>query len=70
MFLRKDNAIGDDNTEEIKSLVVGPGQRVIVESNGGNAAFNLVGFEDASSALTVRNFGSGVSNGGGSGGGS
>ena len=70
MFLRKDNAIGDDNTEEIKSLVVGPGQRVIVESNGGNAAFNLVGFEDASSALTVRNFGSGVGNGGGSGGGS
>ena len=70
MFLRKDNAISDDTTEEIKSLVIGPGQRLIVESNGGNAAFNLVGFEDASSALTIRNFGSGVGNGGGSGGGS
>tara|TARA_B100002019_G_scaffold108882_1_gene93560 strand:+ start:1507 stop:2991 length:1485 start_codon:yes stop_codon:yes gene_type:complete len=70
MYVRKDNAVGDDDSEEIKSLVVGPGGRVIVESNGGNAAFNLVGFEDASSALTIRNFGSGVGNGGGSGGGS
>jgi hypothetical protein len=58
MFLKKDNAIASDVSEETKSLVLGPGERVIVESNGGHCSFNLVGFEDASSAFTVRNFGS------------
>ena len=66
MYLRKDNAISDDSTEEVKSLVIGPGQRVIVESNGGLVAFNLIGFEDASSAFTARTYGGTGSGGSGS----
>ena len=67
MYLRKDNAIGDDSSEEVKSLVIGPGQRLLVESNGGNTAFNVVGFEDASSAFTIRTYSSAGGYGGGSG---
>ena len=67
MYLRKDNAISDDSSEEVKSLVIGPGQRLIVESNGGNTAFNVVGFEDASSGFTVRTYSSAGGQGGGSG---
>ena len=67
MYLRKDNAIGDDTTEEVKSLVVGPGQRVIVESGSGNVAFNLVGFEDGSSAFTTRVYSTTSAGAGGSG---
>ena len=71
MYLRKDNAIGDDSSEEVKSLVIGPGQRLLVESNGGNTAFNVVGFEDASSGFTVRTYSSAGGQGAsGSGGGS
>ena len=56
MYLRKDNAISDVTTEEIKSLVIGPGQKLIVESNGGFCSFNLIGFEDSSSAFTTRTY--------------
>ncbi|AON99049.1 structural protein [Synechococcus phage S-RIM2] len=71
MYLRKDNAISDDSSEEVKSLVIGPGQRLLVESTTGNVAFNVVGFEDASSAFTVRTYSSaGGAGGSGSGGGS
>ena len=68
MYLKKDNAISDVTTEETKSLVVGPGQRLIVESNGGLCAFNLIGFEDASSAFTARTYSTSVAGASGSGG--
>ena len=70
MYLRKDNSISDDTSEEVKSVVVGPGQRVLVESNGGNVAFNAIGFEDASSAFTVRTYSSAGGDGGSGSGGS
>jgi hypothetical protein len=70
MFLKKDNAIASDVTEETKSLVLGPGERLLVESNGGHCSFNIIGFEDASTAFPTRNFGTGaaadVVSGGGS----
>ncbi|AOV59961.1 tail fiber protein [Synechococcus phage S-CAM8] len=39
------------------SLVIGPGERVIVNSATGDNTFSLIGFEDISTALTTRRFG-------------
>ena len=53
-YLRKDNAITANTTEEIKSLVIGPGQRLVVENNDADCSFTLVGFEDSSTGFTTR----------------
>ena len=55
-LLRKDNAITANTTEEIKSLVIGPGERLIVENNDADCSFVLVGFEDASTGFTTRTY--------------
>ena len=67
-YIRKDNTLAQDVTEEIKSLVIGPGQRLVVECNSGEASFALIGFEDASSEFTLRTYGqtAGTSGSGGS----
>lgn len=49
-----------NNVDRITSLVVGPGQRVIVESATANNVFSLIGFEDQSVALTQRIYGTAV----------
>lgn len=46
-----------NNVDSITSLVIGPGQRVHVNSATQNNVFSLIGFEDASSEFTVRVFG-------------
>jgi hypothetical protein len=46
-----------NNVDRITSLVIGPGQRVIVESATANNVFSLIGFEDQSTALTQRIYG-------------
>ena len=55
-YLRKDNTLAADSAEEIKSLVVGPGERLIVECAAAEANFVLIGFEDASTAFTTRTY--------------
>ena len=55
-YLRKDNTLAADSTEEIKSLVIGPGERLIVECAAAEANFVLIGFEDASTAFTTRTY--------------
>ena len=40
------------------SIVVGPGERLIINSTTQNNTFSLIGFEDASTAFTPRTFGS------------
>ena len=57
-YLRKDNTLAADSAEEIKSLVIGPGERLIVECAAAEANFVLIGFEDASSAFTTRTYSS------------
>ena len=42
---------------KITSIVIGPGENLIVESATQNNVFSLVGFEDASTAFTTRVFG-------------
>lgn len=49
-----------NNVDRITSLVVGPGQRLIVESATANNVFSLIGFEDQSVALTQRIYGTTV----------
>ena len=55
-YIAKDVTNSANNTDKITSLVVAPGQRVIVESATQNNVFSLVGFEDNSTELTVRNY--------------
>ena len=57
-YLAKDVANGNNEIDKITSLVIGPGERLIVESATQNNVFSLIGFEDNSTALTTRVFGS------------
>lgn len=49
-----DNAV--NTVDRITSLVVGPGEVVVVNSTTANNVFSLVGFEDASTAFPTRVF--------------
>jgi hypothetical protein len=55
-FISKDKTNAANNVDKLTSLVIGPGERLIVESATQNNVFTLLGFEDASNAFTVRNF--------------
>ena len=55
-YIVKDKTNAANNIDKITSIVVGPGQRVIVESATQNNIFSLVGFEDNSTELSVRNY--------------
>lgn len=55
-YLAKDVNNTAGNVEKITSLVVGPGERLIVESNTQNNVFSFIGFEDTSTAFTTRNY--------------
>tara|TARA_B100000902_G_scaffold394562_1_gene451147 strand:- start:49 stop:1494 length:1446 start_codon:yes stop_codon:yes gene_type:complete len=50
-------ANGNNEVDRITSLVIGPGERVIVNSTTANNSFSLIGFEDASTAFATRVFG-------------
>lgn len=56
-----------NNVDKYTSLVVGPGEVVVVNSATQNNVFSLVGFEDASTSFTARVFGSAGSTGSGAG---
>lgn len=55
LVLNKSNTAG--NIDKITSIVIGPGERLIVESATANNVFSLVGFEDATNTFTSRVFG-------------
>ena len=48
---------GNNEVDKITSLVVGPGETVVVKSATQNNVFSLQGFEDASNSITTRIFG-------------
>ena len=56
-YLAKDIANGNNEIDKITSIVIGPGERLIVESATQNNVFSLVGFQDASTAFPLRVFG-------------
>ena len=49
---------GNNEVDKITSLVVGPGEVVVVNSATANNTFSLIGFEDTSDSITTRVFGS------------
>ena len=57
-YIAVDHANAANNVEKLTSLVVGPGERVVVNSTTQNNVFSLIGFEDTSTAFTIRAFGS------------
>ena len=68
-YLAKDKAIAANAVERITSLVIGPGERLYVESNDAYNSFNLLGFEDASTAFTTNVYNPSADAGGSGGGG-
>lgn len=57
-YIAIDHANAANNVEKLTSLVVGPGERVIVNSTTQNNVFSLIGFEDAATSFSIRVFGS------------
>jgi len=53
-YIMVDHANASNNDERITSLVVGPGEVVVVNSTTANNVFSLIGFEDSSDAITTR----------------
>ena len=60
---------GNNEVDKITSIVVGPGERVVVNSTTANNAFSLVGFEDVTTGFTTQTFNQSASGGEGEGGG-
>ena len=56
-YLVDGDATGNNEVDKITSLVVGPGETLVVKSTTANNIFSLVGFEDASNSITTRIFG-------------
>ena len=56
-YLVDGDATGNNEVDKVTSLVVGPGETLVVKSTTANNIFSLVGFEDASSSITTRIFG-------------
>lgn len=55
-YLAVDHANSNNNVERITSLVVGPGEVVVVNSTTQNNVFSLVGFEDSATSFATRVF--------------
>ena len=56
-YLVDGDATGNNEVDKVTSLVVGPGETLVVKSTTANNIFSLVGFEDASNSITTRIFG-------------
>ena len=63
LYINNDNAA--NNVIKITSLVIGPGERLVIESNSQNNAFSLIGFEDTSTSFVTRVFDPAATVGGG-----
>ena len=48
---------GNNEVDKITSLVVGPGEVLVVKSTTADNVFSLIGFEDGSTSITTRVFG-------------
>ena len=56
-YLVDGDATGNNEVDKVTSLVVGPGETLVVKSTTANNIFSLVGFEDSSDSITTRIFG-------------
>tara|TARA_B100000902_G_C27271529_1_gene896521 strand:- start:49 stop:1491 length:1443 start_codon:yes stop_codon:yes gene_type:complete len=55
-YIVNGDATGNNEVDRITSLVVGPGETVIINSTTANNSFNLIGFEDNASSFPTRVF--------------
>ena len=55
-YIAQGAANANNAVAKITALVVGPGERVVVNSTTQNNTFTLVGFEDLSTGLTVKKY--------------
>ena len=55
MYIAKDKPLAANAVDRISSVVVGPGDRVLVESATQNNVFTLVGFIDDDNSIPLRN---------------
>lgn len=55
-YIVEDKTLAANTQDKITSLVIGPGDELIVYSATQNNSFNLVGFEDANSEITLTQF--------------
>ena len=51
------DATGNNEVDKVTSLVIGPGEALVVKSTTANNIFSLIGFEDSSDSITTRIFG-------------
>ncbi len=58
-YIAVGKANGANNVDKITSIVIGGGERLVVNSVAQNNVFSVIGFEDASNAITARVFGGG-----------
>lgn len=56
-YIAKDVTNAANAVAKLTSIVIGPGENLIVETATQNNVFSLIGFEDASAAFTTRVFG-------------
>jgi hypothetical protein len=57
-YITLDKTNTANNVDRITSIVVGPGERLIVNSTTANNVFSLIGFEDTTNTFPVTVFGS------------
>ena len=57
-YITVDKTNSANNVDRITSIVVGPGERLIVNSTTANNVFSLIGFEDTTNTFPVSVFGS------------
>ncbi len=67
-ILRNAKSISANATDEIKSLVIGPAQRLMVNNAAADCSFVLIGFEDNSTGFAIRAYSTSAGGGAASGG--
>ena len=64
-YITQGTTNGNNEVDRITSLVIGPGETVVVKSVTANNVFNLIGFEDSTTSFPTQTYTAGSEGGGG-----
>ena len=64
-YITQGTTNGNNEVDRITSLVIGPGETVVVKSVTANNVFNLIGFEDSTTSFPTKTYTAGSEGGGG-----
>ena len=64
-YLVDGDATGNNEVDKITSLVIGPGETVVVNSATANNVFSLIGFEDSTTSFPTQTYTASSEGGGG-----